>query len=89
CQTGAVATAGYFYLTAYAPSTLKLIPRPIDMAAKVADCGSLEIPLAASELGWASFSAGATVPGCNPCVQNCGIVGVEPSTWSSIKTLNH
>ena len=89
CQRGAVATAGYFYLTAYMPATLKLIPRPVDGAAKVADCGSMEIPLQPPDLGWASFSAGATVPGCNPCVMPCGMVPVEQSTWSSIKALNH
>lgn len=89
CQRGAVATAGYFYLTAYSASTLKIIPRPVDGAAKVADCGSLEIPLNPGDLGFAAFSAGQSVAGCNPCVQRCDMVAVQGSTWSKIKTLNH
>jgi hypothetical protein len=89
CQKGNVATAGYFYLTAYMPGTLKLIPRPADMIAKVADCGSFEIPIQAPDLGMAAFSAGAVTAGCNPCVTPCGMVPVQSSTWSSIKALGH
>jgi hypothetical protein len=88
CQRSATSTAGYFYLTAYMPATLKLMKRASDNAAKVADCGSQEVALETQELGWASFSAGASTPGCNPCLTPCGMVAVQPSTWSSIKALN-
>jgi hypothetical protein len=89
CQRNNTATAGYFYLSAYMPATLKLIPRPADQVAKVADCGSAEIVLPTTDLGMAAFSAGGVTPGCNPCSMPCGMVAVQPTTWSSIKNLNH
>lgn len=72
--TGVVATAGYFYCAAYTPDVLTVIPRPADLAAKVASCGALEDTIDSPtvhhvppHLGFASFSLGASVPGYAPC----------------------
>ncbi|HEX7878920.1 MAG TPA: hypothetical protein VF720_05890 [Candidatus Eisenbacteria bacterium] len=87
CQLGNLAVAGYFYLTAYSPATLRLTPRPVDQRAKVATCGAVELDTwNYYGLGIAAFSAGSTVPGCNPCIYPCGIDPVESTTWSRIKS---
>src|SRR5512140_3009705 len=39
-ESGVVAVAGYFYLTAYSPATLTITPRPVDGIAAVADCNA-------------------------------------------------
>src|SRR5512140_483452 len=38
--TGVVATAGYFYLTAYSDAVLSITPRPVDNLAQVASCSA-------------------------------------------------
>ena len=90
CQTGA-AVAGFFYLAAYSPDVLKVIPRPADEIAQVATCDPIvEHTLTPNDLGYVAFSPGAVVPGCNPCVRNCdeaAPVPVRPTTWSAIKSL--
>jgi hypothetical protein len=86
--TGVVANAGYFYMAAYGPGTMGIIPRPIDGFAKVADCAAQEdvvegvgTPRTPSHLGLAGFG-GQT--GYNPC----GIIDpVEATTWSGVKSL--
>lgn len=77
--TGVVAPAGYFYLAAYSPDVLVIIPRPIDGVARVADCANVESTLEGggvhhnpSYLGAAAFSAGGTTPGHNPCTASTG-----------------
>ncbi len=88
CQTGEVAVAGYFYAAAYNnPDFFAVTPRPVDGVAKVARCNNAETTLAASDLGWAQFSAGATTAGCNPCIMLCPPVAVEETTWGGIKSL--
>lgn len=68
CQKGEVAIAGYFYCGAYSNDTFRILPRPIDGKAKVADCNSQELALDPSQdLGWASFSTSGDVAGFNPC----------------------
>lgn len=89
CQRNRLACAGYFYMGAYGPSTLRLIKRPADQLAKVADCGSLEVLLPEGALGFAAFSSGATTEGCNPCLTDCAPVAVAPATWSKVKSLLH
>jgi len=89
CQRNRLAIAGYFYMSAYGPGTLRLTPRPADMVAKVADCGSLEVILPEGALGFAAFSAGAVTNGCNPCLVDCAPVAVEEATWSKVKSLLH
>lgn len=86
CQTGPVATVGYFYVSAYGPDALQLTPRPSDTQANVVDCAAREHPLPSSALGRARFSAGALEPGVNPCMTE-GPIPVRPATWSKIKTL--
>lgn len=72
--TGVVAVAGYFYCAAYSADSLIIIPRPVDGAAKVASCASIEDTLESASvhrtpypLGFAAFSQGTTLPGYNPC----------------------
>jgi len=85
CQTGDVAVVGYFYMTAYNAATMRVLPRPIDGAAKVATCGSAEVLLDYGvDLGCAYFSPQGAL-GCNPCLHPCFIDAVEASTWSRIK----
>jgi hypothetical protein len=88
CQTGDYAVAGYFYLTAHGPDRLSVIRRPSDKAAKLADCGSTEVPLEVGRLGFVQFSAQGNQPGCNPLLSECDEpVAVEASTWSRMKAL--
>jgi hypothetical protein len=86
CQRGPTAVAGFFYLSAYGPDELRLIPRPVDGLAKVADCGSAETPLFPEDLGSARFSAGAAQRGNNPC-SGGSPVAIRPTSWSRIKVL--
>ena len=87
CQIGGATTvAGYFYLGVYSPDRLSLIPRPVDAAAKVADCNASEENLtgqAPSPLGYVDFGTGS---GYNPCLN---IVPVEATTWGGVKSLFH
>jgi hypothetical protein len=85
CQKGEVAVAGYFYCGAYTADVFNVTTRPVDHAAKVADCASQEIVLEADrDLGSAEFSTAGTEGGCNPCLAGCG-VPVKATTWSQIK----
>jgi len=92
---GAVAVAGYFYLGAYSPDVMRVIPRPVDGFAKVANCGSVEdIPWGGAPtdnatdgdtfLGAQGFGPGST--GINPCGRERP-VPVAEATWSGVKTL--
>jgi hypothetical protein len=88
CQNTEITSAGYFYMGAYGPDELRIIKRPADNAAKVADCSSAEAPpLTENALGFLAFSAGEAVAGCNPCLVDCAPVPVQKTTWSGIKTL--
>jgi hypothetical protein len=89
CQAGATALAGYFYLGAYSLDRLQLVPRPVDGLAKLANCSAVEIPLSAGDLGYASFSQGARLKGCNPgLVSDCLVqVPVLTTTWGGLKAL--
>lgn len=87
CQRNRLSCAGFFYLGAYGPGSFRLIKRPADNIAKVADCASLEIVVPESALGIAAFSSGAVTEGCNPCLVDCAPVAVAPTTWSKVKTL--
>ncbi len=85
---GAAAVAGYFYLGAYSTDQLQIIPRPVDNAAKVANCYGAESLIAGSganvfpsPLGVAGFGG---VGGYNPCGL---VVPVENTTWSRIKAM--
>lgn len=77
--------AGVFQVYANGqPDAFSVIPRPADGKAKVADCESAENDLTTStpsRLGIVTFGA---EPGYNPCSTT---VGVERTTWGSIKTL--
>ena len=82
---GAHAVAGAFYVYAYSSDTFKItenkglaIPE-----LRVADCNASESNInQAKGVGSAGFGANA---GCNPCLTDCGIIPVEPTTWGKIK----
>lgn len=85
--TGVVATAGYFYVGAYGPDDLKIIPRPRDGIAQVANCDRVEDVLvsatvnpARSPLGFVSFGGGAGYAPCGP-----GDTPNSTTTWSRLK----
>ncbi|TPW16699.1 MAG: hypothetical protein FD129_659 [bacterium] len=85
CVMDDVNVGGYFYMAAYEPAFLRVIPRPVDQVLKVSNCSSVEITLnELADAGYAWFSdTGLT--GCNPCNEPCMGVAVEPTTWSRIK----
>lgn len=85
CPKTEFAVAGYFYMAAYDPSRLALIP-PENEDARLTPCGGTEVLVPATRLGIASF-AGDT--GCNPCLEECHHVAVESRSWSGIKALFH
>jgi hypothetical protein len=89
CATTEVGVSGYFYVAAYAPDTLRVIARPATGLARIQSCDGASRTLAADELGWAAFSAGQSLSGCNPCVQPCdgSPIAVSRATWSRVKTL--
>jgi len=70
CQKTEPLTVGFFYLTAYSPDRLKLIPRPVDGLARIAACGINGVnsnekldDIKAENLGWVDFGGGK---GYNP-----------------------
>jgi hypothetical protein len=71
CQDKVPLPVGFFYVIAYSPDRLKLIPRPVDGLARVAVCGidaatkekDLVDDLVPENLGWADFGGGK---GYNP-----------------------
>ncbi len=70
CQRTAPLVVGLFYLTAYSPDRLKIIPRPVDGLARLAACGVNSInsaekldTLKPENLGWLDFGEGK---GYNP-----------------------
>lgn len=88
--TGVTALAGYFYCAAYSPDLFRVIPRPIDGKAKVADCSSNEdliggtgYPGSPPHLGVLKFSASGTEQGY--CYVD---LPVQTTTWSGIKALH-
>ena len=86
CQTGDVATLGYFYCGAYSPDILQVIPRPVDNLAKMATCAFMEHTMSATDLGWFTFSNSGGV-GCNPCNMICEVLPVTNTTWSRVKSI--
>jgi len=90
CQFGETAVAGYFYLAAYSPDVLRITARPVDGKAAVADCIPRVYDMEAGDLGFATFSDGARIPGCNPCITDCvSPTPIRETTWGAIKSLFH
>lgn len=76
-----IAIGGYFYVGAYAPSTMYVTPRPVTGSAAVSDCQArvdFVHGLIPTHLG----SAGFGTVGFNPCGAP---TPVQNSTWSTIK----
>lgn len=84
---GVTANLGYFYCASYTPDFLAITPRPVDNAAKVADCLANEELIGGtgypsnvpSHLGRAAFGQSGAY---NPCGTN---TPVEATTWTGIK----
>ncbi|MDZ4803355.1 MAG: hypothetical protein SGI90_00660 [Candidatus Eisenbacteria bacterium] len=85
---GAIGVAGYFYMAAYTPDLMRVIPRPVDGVAKVANCGSVEDIVYVDPNDALTFlgAVGFGQPGINPCGRERP-VGIENATWSGVKTL--
>lgn len=64
CSRSGFIVAGYFTIAVYDPDILDLVPRQVDDALKVADCGSAETLLDAIAAGAAGFGG---EPGQDPC----------------------
>ncbi len=85
CQSGLIICAGYFYVGAYTPCQLQVVPDPADGLATVTDCsGNVDVASGhdVSHLGLVNFSVGAAIPGFNPCGLNTPVMN---SSWSKIK----
>lgn len=66
CDSSGIRVAGYFYLTAYSPDRLQIIPRPVDRMAAVVSCGvtassknaEVQDIIPSEDLGFADFGGG-------------------------------
>lgn len=92
--TGVTAVAGYFYVTAYSPDLVKVVPYEggsaggVTRAIKVADCGNeissgRETVLENDHGGSVGFSDDGSVTGSLPCVHRI----MEETTWGAVKNL--
>ena len=96
CQVDQLVPVGYFTVSAYAPSSMALIPHPISAAMKIANCDGaervLENHVKPARVGWVSMGGGTrgnSSLGCNPLLEPCeiGTVPVENTTWGRVKSL--
>ena len=96
CQLQQMVPAGYFTVSAYAPSSMALVPHPISAAFKVANCDGaekvLENHVKPARVGWISMGGGKRgtgTLGCNPLLEPCDIAPTpaEPTTWGRVKAL--
>lgn len=83
CPKTEFAVGGYFYMAAYDPSRMALIP-PAGEDARIQNCGGAEVIVPPTRLGIASFTGD---DGCNPCSEECNYVPVERSSWGGLKAL--
>ena len=82
CPKTDVVVAGYFYLTAYSPGKIGIVPPPGEGPATLTSCGGQPVNIPVEHLGFAGFG---DQQGCNPCLDECQFVAVEPTTWGMIK----
>lgn len=82
CPKADVAVAGYFYMTAYTPGKIGIVPPPGEGPATLTNCGGQPVEIPIGHLGFAGFG---DQQGCNPCRDECRYVAVQPTTWSSLK----
>lgn len=87
CPHTNLVAGGYFYVTAYSPSTMSIVGYPSTGEVQVADCQVNivdAVPLDPVRLGWVTLEEAG---GCNPLVEPCDKpVATEPATWGGIKT---
>ena len=92
CRLNDIVVAGYFYVSAYTPSTMSIVGFPhhtgvvkVDNC-EIAESVLVEIPM--DRVGWVSLGGakGVDSDGCNPVLEPCsGPVPVRPTTWGRIK----
>lgn len=82
CPKSDVAVAGYFYMTAYTPGKIGIVPPPGEGPATLTSCGGQPVEIPIGHLGFAGFG---DQQGCNPCRDECDYVAVQPTTWGSLK----
>jgi hypothetical protein len=86
CPHTNLVAGGYFYVTAYSPSTMAVVGYPNTGQVQVADCqvNILDAaPLNPVRLGWVALE---TTGGCNPLTGPCDKPApAEPATWGAIK----
>jgi hypothetical protein len=95
CQRAPLVPAGYFTVTAYAPSSMALIPHPVAGEIKMANCNAVEVavesPVNLTRVGWVSMGGGirgTSADGCNPLLEPCtATTPVRPTTWGKVKAL--
>lgn len=92
CGLSQVTVAGYFYVSVYAPTVMRLAPYPNVGEVQYADCdgGQQNFKnLNSVKVGWVSMGGGAIgtdSDGCNPAVEPClDATAVQPATWGSLK----
>jgi hypothetical protein len=92
CAETGLAVGGYFYVAAYSPSVMSVVPFPGKPAVAYADCSAREgdfVPLDIHRVGWLSMGGamkGLDSDGCNPLLGPCnGPTDVEQTTWGSLK----
>lgn len=80
--------AGYFYLGAYAPARLSIIPHPITGKVQVGDCSGVPHDVTMPpQFAIFQGAAGFALSGWPACL---GIpLATEPTSWSRIKALKH
>lgn len=90
--TGVTAVAGFFYVTAYSPDKLEVIPWRGDAAlppqVAILDCGGgissgAEHIVEETNLGFVAFSDDGDEPGNLPCLKRV----YEETTWGEVKSL--
>ena len=94
-QVSSMVPAGYFTVSAYAPSSMALIPHPAAGSMKVANCGGeeaiIENYVKPARVGWVSMGGGirgTSSDGCNPLLEPCdAVTPTQPTTWGRVKAL--
>ena len=95
CQVSSMVPAGYFTVSAYAPSSMALIPHPAAGSMKVANCAGAEAIIEnyvkPARVGWVSMGGGirgTSSDGCNPLLEPCdAVTPIRPTTWGKVKAL--
>lgn len=93
CETAEVVPFGYFYVAAYAPSTMSLVGFPATGKVEYSTCAGTQefTPVDPVQVGWVALhggSIGLDTDGCNPAVEPCtqSPTPVRSITWGQLKS---